>query len=355
MNKTVSLNLDKAKVDEMRRLINDNDNIVITCHLTPDGDAIGSTLALCHLLRAMGKKAKVVTPDVPPKNLYGVPGAKEIVPFTRFEPQVKSLFADAGLICCLDFNAPKRVDRLAPMLLGASCPKILIDHHLFPENFADVVISHPESSSTCFLLYQIIVAMGWTDMISRRVAECIYTGMMTDTGNFTYNSNDSELYVVVADLVKRGVDKDRIYSMICNSNSVSRLRLNGYAISEKLRVFPEHRAALISLTQDELNRYHYERGDTESLVNVPLSVPEMVYSVFLREETAYIKVSCRSRGEFPVNKMCEEHFNGGGHKNAAGGEFFGTMAQAIAKFESILDQYDKYLPKANNNNDGKIS
>lgn len=355
MNKTVSLNLDKAKVDEMRRLINDNDNIVITCHLTPDGDAIGSTLALCHLLRAMGKKAKVVTPDVPPKNLYGVPGAKEIVPFTRFETQVKSLFAEAGLICCLDFNAPKRVDRLAPLLLDASCPKILIDHHLYPENFADVVISHPESSSTCFLLYQLIVAMGWSGMISRRVAECIYTGMMTDTGNFTYNSNDSDLYVVVADLVKRGVDKDRIYSMICNSNSVSRLRLNGYAISEKLRVFPEHRAALISLTQDELNRYHYERGDTESLVNVPLSVPEMVYSVFLREETAYIKVSCRSRGEFPVNKMCEEHFNGGGHKNAAGGEFFGTMAQAIAKFESILDQYDKYLPKANNNNDGKIS
>lgn len=355
MNKTVSLNLDKAKVDEMRRLINDNDNIVITCHLTPDGDAIGSTLALCHLLRAMGKKAKVVTPDVPPKNLYGVPGAKEIVPFTRFEPQVKSLFAEAGLICCLDFNASKRVDRLAPLLLDASCPKILIDHHLFPENFADVVISHPESSSTCFLLYQLIVAMGWVDMISRRVAECIYTGMMTDTGNFTYNSNDSELYIVIADLVKRGVDKDHIYSMICNSNSVSRLRLNGYAINEKLRLFPEHRAALISLTQDELNRYHYERGDTESLVNVPLSVPEMVYSVFLREETAYIKVSCRSRGEFPVNKMCEEHFNGGGHKNAAGGEFFGTMAQAIAKFESILDQYDKYLPNANNNNDGKIS
>lgn len=355
MNKTVSLNLDKAKVDEMRRLINDNDNIVITCHLTPDGDAIGSTLALCHLLRAMGKKAKVVTPDVPPKNLYGVPGAKEIVPFTRFEPQVKSLFAEAGLICCLDFNASKRVDRLAPLLLDASCPKILIDHHLFPENLADVVISHPESSSTCFLLYQLIVAMGWADMISRRVAECIYTGMMTDTGNFTYNSNDSELYIVIADLVKRGVDKDHIYSMICNSNSVSRLRLNGYAINEKLRLFPEHRAALISLTQDELNRYHYERGDTESLVNVPLSVPEMVYSVFLREETAYIKVSCRSRGKFPVNKMCEEHFNGGGHKNAAGGEFFGTMAQAIAKFESILDQYDKYLPNANNNNDGKIS
>lgn len=353
MNKTESLNLDKAKVDETCRLLTDNDNIVITCHLTPDGDAIGSALALCHLLRGMGKKAKVVTPDVPPKNLYGLPGAKDIVPLTRFEAQVKSLFADAGLICCLDFNAAKRVDRLAPLLMDAACPKILIDHHLFPEDFADVVISHPESSSTCFLLYQVIVAMGWGGRITRRVAECLYTGMMTDTGNFTYNSNNPELYIVIADLVKRGIDKDRIYSMVCNSNSVSRLRLNGYAINEKLRVFPEHRAALISLTQEELNRYHYERGDTESLVNVPLSVPEMVYSVFLREEAAYIKVSCRSRGEFPVNKMCEDHFNGGGHKNAAGGEFFGTMDQAIAKFESILDQYDKYLPNVNHNKDGK--
>lgn len=347
MDKIKALSLDEAKVGEVRRLLSGSDNVIITCHLTPDGDAIGSTLALCHLLRAMGKKATVVTPDVPPKNLLGLPGARDIMPYTRFEVQVASLFAEAGLICCLDFNAAKRVDRLAPMLTAATCPKILIDHHLFPEDFTDVVISHPESSSTCLLLYLVIVAMGWKDKITRYVAECIYTGMMTDTGNFTYNSNNPEIYIVIADLVNRGINKDRLYSMVCNSNTVSRLQLNGYAISEKLRVYPEHRAALITLTQDELNRYRYERGDTESLVNVPLSVPEMVYSVFLREESAYIKVSCRSRGDFPVNKMCEAHFNGGGHKNAAGGEFFGTMEQAIAKFESILDQYDKYLPKVN--------
>lgn len=353
MNRNQSLNLDKAKVDDVCRLLCECDNIVITCHLTPDGDAVGSTLALCHVLRMMGKRAKVITPDMPPKNLMGLPGAREIMPFTRFEPLVSEAFAGAGLIVCLDFNAANRVGRLSSLLLDAKCPKILIDHHLFPEDFADIVISHPESSSTCFLLYSLFMAMGWGAKINRNVASCIYTGMMTDTGNFTYNSANPELYRAIAHLVECGIDKDRIYSAVCNSNTVSRLQLNGYAISEKLRVFPEHRAALISLTQDELNRYHYERGDTESLVNLPLSVPEMVYSVFLREEVSYIKVSCRSRGEFPVNKICEEHFNGGGHKNAAGGEFFGTIDQAIAKFESILDLYDKYLPTTNSNNNGK--
>lgn len=339
--------LDSSKINGLRQLIDENHDVVITCHLTPDGDAIGSTLALYHLLRKMGKNVHVVTPDLPPKNLLGLPGARDIMPYTRFESQVVALFANAGLICCLDFNASKRVDRLSSVLLESKAHKVLIDHHLFPEDFAEIVISHPEMSSTCLLLYHVFSALGWGDRITKSVAECLYTGMMTDTGNFTYNSNDSEIYLVIADLINRGINKDRIYSMVCNSNTVSRLRLNGYAINEKLRIFPEHRAALISLTQAELKRYHYERGDTESLVNVPLSVPELVYSIFLREESAYVKVSCRSRGDFPVNKLCEEHFNGGGHKNASGGEFYGTMDEAIAKVESVLPQYDKYLPQDN--------
>lgn len=345
------ITLDPVKIRELRRLIDESHDVVITCHLTPDGDAIGSTLALCHLLKKIGKNAKVVTPDLPPKNLMGLPGAKGILPFTRFETEVSELFGRAQLICCLDFNAAKRIDRLSPLLLEASAPKVLIDHHLFPENFAEITISHPEISSTCLLLYHVITALGWNRKINKTVAECIYTGMMTDTGNFTYNSNDPEIYDVIANLVEKGINKDQIYSRVCNSNTVSRLRLNGYAINEKMKVFAEHRAALISLTQDELNRYHYERGDTESLVNVPLSVPEMVYSIFLREESAYVKVSCRSRGDFPVNRLCEEHFNGGGHKNAAGGEFYGTMDQAIEKVESIMPLFDKFLPNDNSANE----
>ncbi len=280
-----------------------------------------------------------------PKNLTWLPGAKEITIFTRDEAKVRGLFEAADLVFCLDFNAVKRIDRVAGALLGSKGIKVLIDHHLFPEDFADITISRPEASSTCFLLYELLKAMEWGHRINRAVATCIYTGMMTDTGNFSYNSNQPEIYLAVADLVNKGIDKDKIYSIVCNSNTVNRLRLNAYAISEKMQVYPEHRAALITLSTEELNRFKYEKGDTESLVNTPLSIPEIVYSVFLREEKNYIKVSSRSKGEFPVNKMCEAHFNGGGHKNASGGEFHGSMEQAKETFESILALYDKYLPK----------
>ncbi len=337
--------LDVAKCSELRELVGLSSNIVIICHVSPDGDAVGSSLALRHVLNSLGKSAVVVTPDLLPKNLLWLPGAKEISVFTRDETKVKRLFESADLVFCLDFNDVKRIDRVASTLVDSKAKKVLIDHHLFPENFADLVFSRPESSSTCFLLYELMKVVGWGRHINRAVATCIYTGMMTDTGNFSYNSNQPELYLAIADLIGKGIDKDRIYSIVCNSNTVNRLRLNAHAVSENLRVYPEHRAALITLSTEELNRFKYEKGDTESLVNTPLSVPEIVYSVFFREEKNYIKVSTRSKGEFPVNKICEVHFNGGGHKNASGGEFYGTMEQAIEKFESIMEFYDKYLPK----------
>jgi phosphoesterase RecJ-like protein len=177
------------------------------------------------------------------------------------------------------------------------------------------------------------------------VATALYTGMMTDTGNFSYNSNDPELYRVVARLLEKGIDKDWIYKRVYFTNSVNRLRLNGYALCEKLEHFPNHSAALITLTRDELNNYHYQKGDTEDLVNRPLTCPDIVYSVFLREESDYIKVSSRSKGNFPVNKLCEEYFNGGGHLNAAGGEFFGTLQEAVDRLKEAMPLFDHYLPK----------
>ncbi len=337
--------LEAARVSDLKRMLEDAHEVVITCHITPDGDAVGSTLALAHLLRLMGKTARVVTPDAPPRNLMDLPGAADIMPLSRYEAMLGPLFDRADLICCLDYNDLKRIDRLAPLVEGAKARKVLIDHHLDPGDFADLVISRPDMSSTCILLYRLICDMGWRRKINRRIGECIYTGMMTDTGNFTYNSCHPYLYEAIAHLVSIGVDKDRIYNEVCNSNTVNRLRLNGYALAEKMQVYPDHRCALIALTRDELNRYQYERGDTEALVNRPLSVPKMVYSTFLREEPDYIKVSMRSRGEFPVNIICAEHFGGGGHLNAAGGEYRGSMADCIALLEEIMPQYDKYLPK----------
>lgn len=335
----------ESKIKALRALLEQSENIVITCHLNPDGDAIGSSLGLYHVLLSIGKKVSIVTPDLPPRSLMFLPGAKEIVAFTQYAEFGTQLFNEADLIFCLDFNAYSRVDRMSGVLSGAKAPKVLIDHHLDPEDFADNTISHPEMSSTCVLVFRTLCRLELFDQIDRKAAECIYTGMMTDTGNFTYNSNDPDLYVIVAELLRKGINKDRIYAQVCNTNTSKRLRLNGYSIYKKMQLFPEHQAALITLTRDELKEFDYDKGDTESLVNVPLSIPGISYSVFMRDDTKYIKVSSRSKGDFPVNRICEKYFNGGGHKNAAGGEFRGSLTEAVNVFLSILDENDKYLQK----------
>jgi phosphoesterase RecJ-like protein len=306
---------------------------------------MGSSLGLCKALKNAGKDVKVITPDTPPKYLTFLPGADNIVVFSRHDLYANKLLADADLIFCLDYNDAKRVDLVAPALLNSQAKKVMIDHHLGPDSFPDLIISHPEISSTSVLVYRVLSAIGMLRFVDLDVATALYTGMMTDTGNFSYNSNDPELYRVVARLLEKGIDKDWIYKRVYFTNSVNRLRLNGYALCEKLEYFPNHSAALITLTRDELNNYHYQKGDTEDLVNRPLTCPDIVYSVFLREESDYIKVSSRSKGSFPVNKLCEEYFNGGGHLNAAGGEFFGTLQEAVDCLKEAMPLFDHYLPK----------
>jgi phosphoesterase RecJ-like protein len=337
--------LDRETTDRLRALLNYARRIVITCHISPDGDAMGSSLGLCKALKNAGKDVKVITPDTPPKYLTFLPGADNIVVFSRHDLYANKLLADADLIFCLDYNDAKRVDLVAPALLNSQAKKVMIDHHLGPDSFPDLIISHPEISSTSVLVYRVLSAIGMLRFVDLDVATALYTGMMTDTGNFSYNSNDPELYRVVARLLEKGIDKDWIYKRVYFTNSVNRLRLNGYALCEKLEHFPNHSAALITLTRDELNNYHYQKGDTEDLVNRPLTCPDIVYSVFLREESDYIKVSSRSKGNFPVNKLCEEYFNGGGHLNAAGGEFFGTLQEAVDCLKEAMPLFDHYLPK----------
>lgn len=304
---------------------------------------MGSSLGLCRVLNNMGLNARVVVPDTPPKYLMFLPGADDIVIFSRSKVFAGRLFANADVVFCLDYNEPQRIDLVADMMLASPGRKVLIDHHLNPSSFPDVIISHPEESSTSVLVYKVLAALGLSGQVDREAATCLYTGMMTDTGNFSYNSNSADLYEVVGALVRCGIDKDAIYRQVYFSNSYNRLRLNGYAMLDKFEVFPEHRAALITLTREELNRFHYQKGDTEDLVNRPLTIPDVTYSVFLREESDYIKVSTRSKGDFPVNIMCKEHFNGGGHLNAAGGEFYGTMADAVEVFHNLMPLFDKYL------------
>ncbi|MDE6199468.1 MAG: bifunctional oligoribonuclease/PAP phosphatase NrnA [Muribaculaceae bacterium] len=335
--------VDEKNIKELRKLLENCEKIVITCHIAPDGDAIGSSLGLANVLGAVGKTVKVITPDMPPRNLMFLPGAKDIVVYTKYTEFAENLLRDADLIFALDYNDIKRIDRVADAFAASRASKVMIDHHLFPGDFVDVKISHPEVSSTSMLIFRVLCRLELFPYIDKDAAACIYTGMMTDTGNFSYNSNDPDLYIVISELLKKGINKDAIYSKVYNSNTPDRLRLNGYAINQKMKIYDEYHGALITLTRDELNSYHYQKGDTESLVNTPLSVPDIVFSFFLREESDYIKVSARSKGDFPVNKLCEEHFNGGGHKNAAGGEFYGTMEEAVARFEEIMPQCRAFL------------
>ncbi len=329
--------INEEQTKKLKQLIADAKNIVITCHMSPDGDAVGSSLGLMHVLRTMGKYTSVVTPDMVPVSLNFLPGVKSIVVYTRQELLAKQLVKEADLIICLDFNALYRIDRLAPVIGQAKATKVMIDHHLDPENFTDLCISYPHMSSTCELLYNAIVLTGMKRFLNYNSATCIYTGMMTDTGNFTYNSNNSDLYIIIAELLKYGIDKDYIYNTAMNTFSADRLRLMGYAMSEKMEVFPEVGGAIIELTREELHRFNYQKGDTESLVNKPLSIPGIYWSIFLREDADYIKVSARSTGDFAVNGYCEQYFSGGGHKNAAGGEFIGTIEDARKQVLQIVE------------------
>ena len=339
--------IDEKSVRRLKELIDDSEKILIISHTAPDGDAIGSSLAAMHVLMSIGKDARVLVPDQPLANLRNLPGAKEITDACRYPDFAAKLFDESDLVLCLDFNEPKRVDRVAPLLESCKAPKVLIDHHLHPSDFAEVSISHPEMSSTCYLLFRVLCRLELFNFIDKNAAECLLAGIMTDTGNFSYNCSDPELYIVVSELLKKGADRDRLYSRLFNTFSANCLRLNSYALLNKMELFESKGAALITLSREELNRFHYSKGDTEGLVNRPLS--GIRYSAFLREESDFVKVSMRSVGDFPVNLLCSEHFGGGGHLNAAGGEFAGTLDEAAELFRSLVDEnYSKYIANSNN-------
>lgn len=339
---------DMVQINALSRLLADCRNVAIVCHMTPDGDALGSSLFLMHLLENLGKKAAVVVPDTPPQTLCFLPGFDLITVASYQTSRAATLFRSADIIFCLDFNDMKRIDRTANLVENARAPRVVIDHHLNPSIEADVLISHPEVSSTCALLFQVTEALGLDNALTADAATCCCTGMMTDTGNFSYNSNDPELYRILARLVATGIDKDAIYTRLFNTNSEQRIRIMGYGQSSKLQIFPEHQAAMISLSLDELRRFGYHRGDTEALVNVPLSIPGITYSIFLREdESDYVKVSMRSKGDFSVKRICEENFGGGGHRNAAGGEMRRPLPEVIDKVLAIMPLYDSMLPPSN--------
>lgn len=337
----------QANVDKVETYFERAEKIVIVVHVSPDGDAIGSSLGLYHFLNSQGKTVNIIVPNAFPDFLRWMPGAKDIVRYDKYKEFADKLISEAEVICCLDFNALSRIGDMGASVSAATCRKVMVDHHLDPEPFCNVTISHPGISSTSELVFRLICQMGCFDDISFEGAECIYTGMMTDTGGFTYNSNDREIYFIISELLSKGIDKDEIYRKVFNTYSEGRLRLMGYVLYEKMQVFPQFHAALIWLTKDEQKRFQYIKGDTEGFVNTPLQIKGIRFSAFLREDTEkdMIKVSLRSVGKFPCNRLATEFFNGGGHLNASGGEFYGTMEEAIDRFKQALVRYEDLLLK----------
>jgi len=335
----------QASVDHVEKWFEKADRIVIVSHVSPDGDAIGSSLGLYHFLTSQDKNVHVIVPNAFPDFLKWMPGAKDVIQYNRYKDFADKLILEADVICCLDFNVLSRIDEMEEVVKNAPGRKMIVDHHLYPGDFARIVISHPEISSTSELVFRLICQLGNFSDISKEGAECIYTGMMTDTGGFTYNSNNREIYLIIGELLSRGIDKDEIYRRVFNTYSEDRLRLMGYVLYDKMQVYPEFNAALITLSRAEQKKFRYVKGDTEGFVNMPLSIKNVCFSAFLREDTEkdMIKISLRSVGTFPCNQVAADFFNGGGHLNASGGEFYGPMEEAIALFKQALVKYEDLL------------
>lgn len=330
----------------MRSLIDEAGTIVLCCHTNPDGDALGSMLGLANALGHKGKDVVMVAPDQYPDFLQWLPNSEKIVRYDKRKDYVDTMLKVADLICCLDFNTLSRTDGMEEALKATPVPKVLIDHHLAPNVDAAVVISHPKASSTCELVFRIAWQMGWFESLDKHFATPIYCGMMTDTGGFTFNSNDPDIFFIISQLLTKHINKDKIYRNVFHNYSEHRLRMVGHVLCNRLVVDAERHSAYYTLTREDMKRFHFIKGDAEGLVNMPLQIKGLKFSISLREDSErdnLIWVSLRSVDNFPCNKVAEQFFNGGGHLNAAGGRINGTMEDAVNVVQQALQSFEAAL------------
>lgn len=305
--------------------------IVILSHTNPDGDAVGSSLAWAEVLRARGHEVTCVVPNKYPYFLDWMPGIEEVVVFkTDTEGRAVKAIAEADVLFCLDFNAVSRLEILSETIQGnTTARRVLIDHHLQPDEGFDIVFSHPESSSTCFLVYCLVEAMYGTGAITRRMGELLYVGMMTDTGNFAFSHLTPELFRAVAVLLEKGISIPEIHNSVYNAYTEGRARLFGYAINRKMALIEDGTVAYMSLLESEMRRFQFQQGDSEGFVNYALTIKKVKMSAMFLAHRKFIRISLRSRGNVDVNLFARKYFNGGGHKNAAGGKSFLSMEETI--------------------------
>jgi bifunctional oligoribonuclease and PAP phosphatase NrnA len=303
----------------LKSLINKANNIVITTHWSPDGDAMGSSLGLMQILKNSGKKVKVIVPNAYPDFLNWLPNNNSVVIFENEKVKAQKLIKSADLFFTLDFNALKRIADLGLAIEAAKQPIVMVDHHRMPDEYAILKYHDVNACSTCELIYDMSIELGYKKNIDTKAAECLYTGILTDSGSFKFESVNAHTHEIAAELIKLGVKQNNIQSRIYDTNSFERLQLVGYALSKKLVYLEKLNTAYITLSEKELKRFNFKKGDTEGLVNYALSVAAIKFSAIMMERDGEIKCSFRSKGDFDVNLFSRAHFNGGGHKNAAGG------------------------------------
>jgi phosphoesterase RecJ-like protein len=341
--------LSEAEIATLKENIDNSNRIVICCHKSPDGDALGSSLAWAEYLRTQGKEPDIIVPDAYPDFLQWLPGSDRIIRYDKHAAdKADEMLQKADLIFCLDFNGANRVDEMKYALEQSPAHKIMIDHHLDPSMDTVLTVSHPQMSSTSELVFRIIWQLGGFEEMSRKCAVCIYCGMMTDTGGFTYNSNQPEIFFIVSQLLTKGIDKDKIYRNVFNNFSPWAIRLRGYLMSQKLNIFNDLHAAYFTISRRDMRDFHFIKGDAEGLVNEPLKIKGMRLSISLREDDRRdntIWVSLRSVDDFPCNLVASEFFNGGGHLNASGGRLHCTLDEAERVVRRAFAHYEDLLTK----------
>lgn len=350
LRRSTVINMDIQKFDkEWKRLkeeLESRNKIVVTTHQNPDGDAIGAVFGLYWYLKNIGKDARIIVPNDYPDFLQWLPGNDTVVNFMRHRAEAVELMKSADMIFHLDYNDIKRSGDLKDKLDKADAFKVLIDHHPLPQIEADIKISETSVSSTCEIILELVLQLSGANCLDLNIAESLYLGMMTDTGCFSYNSSNPRTFELVALLLKCGVRKDKIFRYVYDNFSMNRMRLMGYCLNEKMEILKEFNTAFISISLEEQERFKFETGDTEGFVNLPLSIKGICFTALFTEAEDKIKISLRSKGNFPVNSVAEKYFTGGGHLNAAGGESRMPLIETIAKFKSILPLYVNELNSA---------
>lgn len=328
----------EAQIISLRALLSTPRSVAIVSHFNPDGDALGSSLGLWHVLTKLGHTAQVVLPNTPPLDLHWMPGYTQAIAWDTARLESERIVRESEVLFCLDFNKPDRASGLESSVRAANTI-VLIDHHRDPDDFAQVAFSDITACATAQMVFDILGALGHMDLIDKDAATCLYTGLMTDSGSFRFPSTTPHTLHVAAELMARGAVPERIYEAIMDNNSADRLRLVGFALHERMEVMHDKRTALIVLTKEDLDRFHFQPGDTEGLVNYGLSIRGNRLAAFIVERPDVVKLSLRSKGNLPVNEFLAAHFTGGGHANAAGGHAQWPLARVVEKFKQELPAF----------------